>query len=132
MTAANKDFICDQGAEFVRILTAKDDEGDVIDLTGYTARMQVRGAVGAAVLASLTTSNGGIAINGVAGQLTLKLTHSQTDAIDVSGLPTDRVTDGNVRKSGPCAVYDLEVIDPVGNVSRWIEGKFLISQQVTA
>ena len=85
------------------------------DLTGCTARMQVRRTVGDPdVLMSLTTENGGIALGGAAGTITLGLTALQTAAIPWSA-----------------GVYDFELVFPSGLVRRLLAGNVTVSPEVT-
>ena len=88
-------IIADQGSTFTRQLTWNDSAGSAVDLTGYTARMDVRtsiDAAGAAVL-SLTTENGRIVLGGTAGTINLSAEATATQAIE----------SGNY-------VYDLELV----------------------
>lgn len=109
------DFTIYQGATFSRILTWKDGNEDPVDITGFTARMQIRESVDAAdPFLSLTTENGGIALGGAAGTITLTISSTGTAALSQSS-----------------GVYDLEMIDGDGIVSRLLEGSVLISREVT-
>lgn len=85
------------------------------DLTGYTARMQIRSEVEATnVLVSLTTENGGIALGGVDGTIDL--------LIDAATTATYTWESG---------VYDIEFIYPSGEVQRKIQGTVTVSPEVT-
>ncbi len=113
--AANYDIVCDQGATFSRILTWQDSSANPVNLTGYTARMQVRAtADSSTVLLSLTTENSRITLGGAAGTITLL----------VSATDTAAVTAGEY-------VYDLEVISSGGTVTRLIQGCFTVDAEVT-
>lgn len=106
---------CNQGATFSRTITWKDSRKQVIVLTNYTARMQVRSEVTAStVLISLTTENGRISIDAPLGQVHLTIT-----ATDTSALPAGKY------------VYDLELVSPTGVVNRIVEGNFLVKAEVT-
>ena len=60
MTPGKYNMICPQGATFAKQLTYAID-GDPVDLTAYTARMQVREKhTSKTAVVSLTTENGGI------------------------------------------------------------------------
>lgn len=86
-----------------------------INLTGYTARMQIREDItSGTVLISLTTENGGITLGGVFGTITLLIMASVTAAI-----------------AWTTAVYDLEIISPSGIVTRLVEGRITVSPEVT-
>jgi hypothetical protein len=86
------------------------------DMAGYTARMQVKDRVGGAVLLSLTTENGGIALDNTNHTITLLLTAAQTAAI--------------TWKKG---VYDLEMVSPdvVPIVTKLYTGMVIASYEVT-
>lgn len=84
-----------------------------VDLTGATARMQIRAQVGGAVLLELTTANGGLALTGP-GTITRTLSAAQTAAL----------TWGE-------AVYDLEVEYADGTVQRYLQGDVTVSREVT-
>ena len=114
MPAAQYNIIIEQGATWRLSLTWKDSAGAPIDLTGYTARMQVRQAYGAAD-ALLSLSNGtGITLGPSAGVITLTASATQTAAI--------------AARNG---VYDLEMVAPDGTVTRLLQGSVTISPEVT-
>lgn len=108
------DLVCPAGATFTKILTWKED-GAAKNLTGYSARMQVRkGYAGTDLLLSLTSSSG-ITLGGAAGTISILVTDTVT-----SSLPS-----GVWR-------YDLELVAPTTNyVTRLIEGKFIVTPEVT-
>jgi len=108
-------IICDQGSTFTRQLTWKDSAGSAVNLTGYTARMDVRtsiDAAGAAVL-SLTTTNGRIVLGGTAGTINLSAEATATQAVQ----------SGNY-------VYDLELVSG-STVTRLVQGSFVVRGEVT-
>lgn len=103
------------GATFTRRVVWKDSLGALVNLTGYTARMQIRASVrNPEVLVALTTENGGIALGAAAGTIDLLLTNTQTAAI-----------------TARAGVYDLELIDSTGVVTRLLQGAVEISPEVT-
>lgn len=115
MAAATHDILIEQGATFLLNLVWKDSLGAPINLTGYTARMQVRHKItDASPLLTFTTENGGITLGGVAGTIAVTGSATLTDALTV--------------KSG---VYDLELVSGTGVVTRLIEGSVTITPQVT-
>lgn len=86
-----------------------------VDLTGYTARMQLRASAAAdAVLLDLTTENGGITLGATDGTITCTASAAQTAALAFS-----------------TAVYDLELVDGDGAVTRLAEGSVTLSREVT-
>ena len=121
MLAGTYNITCEQGSTFSRIITVEypdpDDASTMLpyDFTGYTARMQIRRTIeSSVVMIELTTENGGIAYTDAAnGELTVTMTAVQTAALETSG------------------VYDLEVINAGGQVSKLIKGTFTLLPEVT-
>lgn len=104
-----------QGSTFTLPITWKDENNAPINLTGYTARAQARERVDSpTAFINLTTENGGIALGGAAGTITLSMSAAATASI--------------VEESG---VWDLEMIAPSGAVTRLLEGKISIAKEVT-
>lgn len=115
MPAGNYDLEIEQGATFTLEMFYVDENGDPVDLSGQTARMQIRQYVSApAVLLSLTTENGRISIDGPAGKIALLIDAEDSAAIDW-------------RKG----VYDLEIVANPESVIRFIEGSVTVSPEVT-
>ena len=122
MIAGIYNMTCEQGTDFLRSLVLKfpdanDSTGSTylnFNLTGYTARMQVRRTMESATTEiELTTENNGIALGGSSGTIEITITNAQTAALDSSG------------------VYDLEIISGSGTVSRVIQGTFTLDLEVT-
>lgn len=121
MAAGQYDFLCEQGATFSRRITWTDENGDVVPLTGYSARMKVRTTIDAATLLhELTTDNGGISLGGVAGTIDLLI-----DAATTADFPA------GTRRSGIRYYYDLELESSTGYVTRLLQGRFTVSPEVT-
>lgn len=113
MTPGKYNFICPQGATFSKQLTWK-IEDEPVDLTTYTARMQVREKhTSTTKILDLTTENGGISLGGTAGTIQIEITADDTSDV--------------VAK---CYVYDLELITS-SNVTRLLEGQFMVTPEVT-
>jgi hypothetical protein len=109
------DFTIYQGATFLRVLTWKDEANALVNLTGYTARMQIRSNKDSAdPTVTLTTENGGIALGGAAGTITLTITATDSAAITESE-----------------GVYDLELVSSGGVVTRLLQGAVEINKEVT-
>lgn len=120
MIAGNYNILCEQGTTFTRVIAieqpTEDDpeEYEPYPLTDHTARMQVRRTVeSSTVIVSLTTENGRISIDEEGGVITLTISAEDTAEFTSSG------------------VYDLEIIDADGNVSRVIQGSFTLVLEVT-
>jgi hypothetical protein len=126
MTAGRLDLVCEQGATFRRVLTWTAG-GAPVDLSGWTAEMQVRRRHDAAEPEiTLSTADGRITLGGSAGTVTLELGAAETSALtaDTSGK----------REAVPAAtpyVYDLELTAPDGSVTRLVEGLFKLHAEVT-
>ena len=116
MAAFKVNLKIDQGATFSKVVIWKTGTPPVVvNLTGCTARMQVRGKLtDTAALLDLTTANGGIVLGGIAGTVTLNVSAIQTAAI-----------------SWTSAVYDLEIIFADGTVRRLLSGSISVSPEVT-
>ena len=114
MAATTYDLLIEQGATFSQLVTYK-ESGVAVNLTGYTARMQVRSTLESAeALIELTTANGRIALGGAAGTITLTIS-----ATDTAALTAGR------------GVYDLELVSGSGIVTRLLQGVATISRNVT-
>lgn len=104
----------EQGATYTLAITYKDASGNAINLSGYTARMDVRATYNSpSTIIELTTENGRIELGGVNGTINLSITAANTAA-----LPTSN------------AVYDLE-LDSGSAVTRLIQGRFIVDPEVT-
>ena len=105
----------DQGATFSRAITWQDSQAVPVNLTGYTARMQVRDEVDSASAAlSLTTENSRISLGGTAGTITLLVSATDTAAVAAGEY-----------------IYDLELVSGAGTVTRLIQGCFTVDGEVT-
>jgi len=114
MAATTYDLLIEQGATFSQLITYE-EAGVAINLTGYTARMQVRSTLeSASTVVELTTANGRIALGGAAGTITLTISATDTAAL----------TSGR-------GVYDLELVSGGGIVTRLLQGVATISRNVT-
>jgi hypothetical protein len=106
-------FTIDQGATWRRVLKWL-KEGNPVDLTGFTARMEIRDKVGGALLHRLDTENGGLSLGGDEGSIVLHV------PADVSSAWSWRT-----------GAYDLELIAENGDVTRLIQGGVQINPEVT-
>jgi hypothetical protein len=109
------DMDCYQGASFDYTLTWQTG-GTPVNLSGYTARMQVRDTYDGGSAVVSITSGTGITLGGTAGTILVELTATQTAAIDAT--PSGQY------------VYDLELVSG-SSVTRLVEGTFIVSPEVT-
>lgn len=115
MAAATYNFEIEQGATLTKPFVYKTSTSTAINITGYTARMQVRSSVKSAdVLLELNTENTRIVLGGISGTITLQLTAAVTAAITWTK-----------------GVYDLELISAGGIVTRLLQGEITVSKEVT-
>jgi hypothetical protein len=123
MTAARYDFTIEQGATFTEELRWLDDDGAVIDTSGYTARLQARDTVDSdTTLIDLTDANGGIVVGIVgtgADQYNIKLTMTSTATAALTW-PTGKVK----------IPYDLEMSGG-GIVTRVLKGHITLDREIT-
>lgn len=113
MSAGNYKMLCEQGATFSLVITWKDAAGANVNMTGFTAKMQVRKSkTSDDDVMTLSTANGGIEL-GANGQIVLLADATETAAL----------------KEGQY-VYDLE-INTGSSVIRLIEGAFVVNGEVT-
>ena len=113
MVPGKYNMICPQGSTFSKVLTYTIDS-EPVDLTGYTARMQVREKhISKTAIVDITTENGGITLGGELGTIDLYI--------------SDEVTQLFIAKE---YVYDLELVSGT-YVYRLIEGKFIVTPEVT-
>ena len=89
--------------------------GVLADLSAYTAKLQVRKTYGSPVLVELTSSDGSITLAATAPNITLSFFKEKTESL--------AVTEG--------MIYDLEITDPSGLITRVLQGSFSVSKQVT-
>lgn len=103
-----------QGATWSFSLAWNDDDGDPINLTGYSAAMQVRQTYKSTTPVVSVSSGSGITLGGALG----------TVAVQVSATTTDDIKAGRY-------VYDLELTSAGGEVTRLIEGTLTVTPEVT-
>ena len=114
MIPGKYNMVCPQGSTFNQELTYSINAVNV-NLSGYTARMQIREKhTSTSPLLTLTTENGGIALGGSAGTVSINISASTTTGFS----PKEYV-------------YDFELISSGGTVTRLIEGKFIVTPEVT-
>lgn len=113
MIPGKYNIVCPQGSTYSQQFTYSIDDVPV-DLTTYTARMQVREKYTSKTsVIDLTTENGGITLGGENGTIDIYISSA--------------VTELTISKD---YVYDLELISG-STVTRLIEGKFIVTPEVT-
>lgn len=114
-TVAKVDISIVKAATFRHKFTWQQVDGTPIDLTGYTAKMQIRPTLeSSTVLVELSTANRRILMTPLLGVVELDLTAAYTAAI--------------TWKSG---IYDIELTAPDGDIINLVEGSATVSTKVT-
>lgn len=112
--AGKYNIVADQGATFSRNIHWKDENGDPINVTDYTARMQVRERYTSTSTVLSLVSPTNISLGGSSG----------TVVVTVSASSMAGVTAGDY-------VYDLEMVASNGVVTRLLQGTFSLRPEVT-
>lgn len=113
MATGTYDTTMNQGDTWRRNLKWNDSAGDPMDLTGYTARMQLRTSVDSVdVVIELTTGNGRITIT-LPNQIDVEISAEDTALIDPGSYK-----------------YDLEMIAGT-DVHKLLRGKIKVIAEVT-
>ncbi len=111
--SAKYNLVCDQATTFNFQFQILNDQTP-LNLTGYTGTMTVRPFVGASTTTVVaTTANGLMVFDAVNGRVTVTISATTTGAIAAG------------RYS-----YDL-VLDSGATVTRYLEGKFIVTGAVT-
>lgn len=111
--ADSYNFTLDQGSDWYLNITYKDSTGAPINLTGYTAAMQIRETASSTTSVLTLSSGSGITITPLTGVLDLHATATQTAAIAAGKYQ-----------------YDLE-LNNSGVITRIIQGVVTINAEVT-
>lgn len=107
--ATKANLVIDQGATYTTTVNLVDGNGDPLDLTGYTGTAQMRKSYTSSNSVTFTVTTG--AANGT---VTLALTANATANI-----------------AGGRYLYDVELTDAGGTVSRVLEGIITLNPNVT-
>lgn len=102
-------IVIDQGADYEVTLDITDDNGDIINLTGYTGAAQMRKHY-----TSLTAYNFNVSISPLIGTVTIAMPSS---------------TSANIAAGR--YVWDCELTSNTNVVSRMVEGIVTVTPQVT-
>lgn len=105
--ALKANLVVDQGTTFASSIELLDQNDEAVDVTGYSARGQIRKHFSSTNSVSFTTGLSN-------GSLVISLTANQTANI-ISGR----------------YVYDVELVDSTGTVIRILEGIVTVTPEVT-
>jgi hypothetical protein len=111
--AATANLTIDQGATFSTDITVKDNAGDALDLTDYTAEAKMAlGFSSTRTRVNLTTT---FAADRTTGVVTISLTADQTKTLEAPAR----------------YVYDVEITSADSTITRVIEGIITVNPSVT-
>lgn len=110
--AAVANYVIDQGTTFSSAVTVKGNDGNPLDLTGYTASAKM--ALGYTSTRTRTTITTTFDADRTTGVITLSLTATQTAALDAPAR----------------YVYDLDITASDSTVTRIIEGLITVRPNV--
>ncbi len=111
MAAGKHNFTLEQGSTFNREITVQENS-QALNLTGYSARMQMRSTHDSSSIALTFTA--AIANPATNGKINLGATATATAAVE-EGI----------------YVYDLEIESSAGTVTRILEGTITVTPEVT-
>ena len=114
MAAGIYDILIEQGATFTMNATWKDSNDAPINLSGYSARMQIRETFDSTATLVSLASGSGITLGGTLGTIAVTIADTVTKDLPVRG-----------------CVYDLELVSSGGVVTRLLQGSVTISPEVT-
>lgn len=114
--AATHNITIDQGSDFELSVILQEEDGTVTNLTGYSARAQLRKTKSAATISATFTCT---VPTPTTGEILMALPNSVTEALEAS------VTAGRY-------FYDLEIYTSFDTiVKRVLQGEALVTQEVT-
>jgi hypothetical protein len=114
--AAQWNIGADQGATFSETFTwLQADQQTPVNLTGFSADMQVRTEAGGTLLAEFSTSGASISLGGSAGTITLSASATTTAGWTWDG-----------------GYYDLHLTSGAGVVTTLLAGLFTVTPAVTS
>ena len=113
MPAARHDIVIEEGATFDITFTYLDKDGVAIDVTGYSAKMDIKESVGGTVIDDLTSVGSEITVGTTGGTFQIVITAVNTAAYDFDW-----------------GVYDLEITTS-GVTVRLVEGRVEFRREVT-
>jgi hypothetical protein len=131
MASGKYSFIVEQGATTDFQIVYKDSDGVAVDLSGYTAAMQLRDSKGGSTLYTTLTSSLGDTYTKTSGSAFLSLSGSNLTTDQVSGSIGVYIGHGVTNDfSFNEAYYDIEITN--GQIrTRLLEGAIKLTKQVT-
>jgi len=132
------DFVVNKNCDFSRSITYQDNTNTPINLTGYTAKMEVKGSLcdeDTYNILSLSSVSGGITLGGATGVITITITAAQLTepTLDLENIKTiSTLTDvSGITGKGKIAYYDLLLTSPSNITTPLISGRICFNQTIT-
>jgi hypothetical protein len=104
----------DQGADWFFNVTYENPAGTPVNITSYTAALQLRSLPESTTAVLSLATGSGITITGPSGLVAVHATAAQTGGIIAGDY-----------------YYDLEITSPQGIVTRLVQGQAILNPQVT-
>jgi hypothetical protein len=121
MAAGKYNLTIEQGTTIDLTLLYKDSGSNPIDLTDYSAKMQIKSAYAdknprtfLTLSSSLNADSTGLTLGGASGSINIYISAVSSSAINFDA-----------------AIYDLEITSPLGVVTRILEGNAKLNREVT-
>jgi hypothetical protein len=108
--AAISNLYVDAGSTFSAIITVRNSDGTVMNLTGYTAASQIRKSYGSTTAYNFNAS----IFDAITGKIRIQLSDEQSSEI----------------KPGRY-LYDIEISSNIGERLRVVEGIVLVTPEIT-
>lgn len=105
---------CQKTATFTKKFTLNNSDMCPYDLTGFSAKMQVRQNYNKDLVVELSTVNGKIAVGGEEGTIILTISSAETATLPAGSF-----------------MYDLYITNSEGITTKLFEGEFIIYPSIT-
>ena len=132
------DFVINKCCDWTISLTYQDNTNTPINLTGYSAKMDVKGSLSDEDnynILSLSTSNGGITLGGSTGVITLNITAAQLTepTLDLENIKTiSSLTDiTGITGKGHIGFYDILLTSPSNKTILLTSGRICFQQIIS-
>lgn len=128
-------FTIKQNADWSPVLTWRNDNGSPVDLTNYAMKLAIKAYANSPIsiieLDSASSSGSRIVLGGTAGTIQLVFAHADTRTITPIGLPLPGSSLTGGGRTYSLGVYDLQYVDPLGDIGYLVQGNPSISLAVT-
>lgn len=116
MSAVSYNLVMEAGVDFPVTVTWKDGTGALVNLVGYTAKLQIRTSPGAALLIEKKTADATIVLGGAAGTIVWTITAADNTALAAQTTAMH---------------WDLLMTSPTGVNVRLLQGLVIVVPAIT-